>query len=200
MSLWGDLIPQSNPQMSIEHERNGGRVQVSLSLNFTNGNTFHCKVAWVESDLDDMVITSIRNGLVGFLHDSLVYTFLGVIRSSIYDWDPRIGWKSTWTKYLDMRPLPECPLFDPPKGPIPPVPGQDGEVSMVDPLVTMRLRTLAQKRLVPTLSDICPLCGKAMSGMTRWGGGNLLWVHDDCFLRVFGEGREPTCEVRHELD
>lgn len=72
----------------------------------------------------------------------------------LYEQDPRIGYKPL------HAPLPSCPWLDPP-GP-----------NIRDPL---HLREFLDP-------PVCPLCNKEICARDLyWGGGNLLWVHGDCW-------------------
>jgi len=93
----------------------------------------------------------------------------------LYEHDPRIGSFPTGNPI----PLPRCPLFDPDSlFPRPQIPTDDGIYDPWLPEVSPPMWVYGK----------CRFCGEGFHrGLPpMWGGGNLLWVHQPCWMKAVG--------------
>jgi len=96
----------------------------------------------------------------------------------VYEHDPRIGFFPTTGQ---EQPIPHCMLFDPRSLFPPPDPSIMQDSFPIEPW---------NKGAPPPLWAYgrCRFCGEPFNPYNHpmWGGGNLLWVHQPCWLGVAG--------------
>jgi hypothetical protein len=97
----------------------------------------------------------------------------------LYEHDPRIG---AYPAPGQEQPIPRCPLFDPQRLFPPPDPSLMQEIALpIEPW---------DKGTPPPLWAYgrCRFCGEPFNPYNRpmWGGGNLLWVHQPCWVGAVG--------------
>lgn len=177
-SLWGTTPPDRHPWLHLVLETRDAdiaRASRVLTLTVTMDRRHRhvagtvCEVSpqhfGTSLDVADIETVNLHpEGVPRFIHMK-VRGLQREITPYLFEYDPRIG-----NMPRGPSDFPEWPLFDP----IP------------------RLRPFLTRDQV-SASDVvlCPLCGEMFTAvnMPMWGGGNVQWVHADCW-----RGSDPVAE------
>lgn len=167
-ALWGDLNPdeypfvhfhvQINPDLPMARRKLVMAVRFDQEVRIVGGYRLVLDLLEVAGGvyLDDMALVASPRAV--YIHK--LKEILHEIGPSLYEHDPRLGFI---LESPDAR-LPQCPLFDPFPLPFPKWEVRDWTVNV--------------PRETP-----CPICGEKFAAHNKpmWGGGNVCWVHADCW-------------------
>jgi len=168
-ALWGDLNPEDHEfihgQVAIQRNPPMGTRMIVMTIRFDRetrvvGGYRHVLEAKEVSGYEYINDMELVAGPARSIYIQVLRDIIKEIGPDLYEYDPRLG---ITLKDYNGR-LPSCPLFDPFPLPYPEWEVRDWSTN------------------IPNETP-CPLCGGMFAAHDKpmWGGGNVCWVHADCW-------------------
>lgn len=162
-SLFGEVPIPKEMSFDVSSKRSDRMqcyvFQIRVTYLFLHSEGVEKKLLTLQHAVSDFLLSSLQRTSQKDLLDSVIKKCFFEKAYLFYPWDPRYGWS--------MRDahdeLPRSPLFDP-------------------PLLISRNGLMIEG--YPPLN--CPFCKEQISNTYPpvWGGGNLMWVHDNCLPQI----------------